>query len=79
MYFDDNLDYVVFVRWRQISKSLFTLIFPKMSSQLIKNAKDPEDLDELLDFSNKSYRDYKFKKSGLQTSFRLCMGILETG
>ena len=71
MHSDDNLDYVTFVRWRQISKSLFTLIFPKMSSQLIKNAKDPEDLDELLDFSNKSYRDNKSKKSGLEINFPL--------
>ena len=47
-----------------------------MSSQLIKNAKDPEDLDELLDFSNKSYRDYKSKKSGLEINFPLLYGYI---
>ena len=45
-----------------------------MSNQHIKNAKDPEDLDELLDFSNKSYRDYKSKKSGLEINFPLLYG-----
>ena len=47
-----------------------------MSSQLIKNAKDPEDLDELLDFSNKSYRDYKSKISGLEINFPLLYGYI---
>ena len=47
-----------------------------MSSQLIKNAKDPEDLDELLDFSNKSYRDCKSKKSGLEINFPLLYGYI---
>ena len=47
-----------------------------MSSQLVKNAKDPEDLDELLDFSNKSYRDYKSKKSGLEINFPLLYGYI---
>ena len=47
-----------------------------MSSQLTKNAKDPEDLDELLDFSNKSYRDCKSKKSGLEINFPLLYGYI---
>ena len=42
----------------------------------MKNAKDPEDLDELLDFSNKSYRDYKSKKSGLEINFPLLYGYI---
>ena len=47
-----------------------------MSSQLIKNSEDPEDLDELLDFSNKSYRDYKSKKSGIEINFPLLYGYI---
>ena len=51
MYLDDNFNQIDFITWRQISKSLFTLIFPQMLKQLVKNAKD---LDKLLDSSNKS-------------------------
>ena len=47
-----------------------------MSSQLIKNAKEPEGLDELLDFSKKLYRDNKSKKSGLEVNFPLLYGYI---
>ena len=42
----------------------------------MKNTKDPEGLEELLDFSNKSYRDYKSKKSGLEINFPLLYGYI---
>ena len=58
MYTDDNLDQVDYIKWRQISKSLFTLIIPQMSSQLIQ-AEGPENLDKLLDSSKISYWDSK--------------------
>ena len=71
MYLDDNLNQIDFITWRQISKSLFTLIFPQMLKQLVKNAKDLENVDKLLDSSNKSYSDSKSKKSSLEINFTL--------
>ena len=61
MHIDDNLSQIDFITWRQISKSLFTLIFPQMLKQLMKNAENLENLDKLLDSSNKSYSDSKSK------------------
>ena len=49
MRLNDNLSQINFSTWRQISKSLFTLIFPQMLKQLMKNAEDLENLDKLLD------------------------------
>ena len=60
---DDNLNPIDYIAWRQISKLLFTLIFPRMLKQLMENVEDLENLDKLLDSSNKSYRDSKSKKS----------------
>ena len=39
MYPDDNLDWVDFIKLRQVSKSLFILIFLQMLNQLIETAK----------------------------------------
>ena len=51
------------------SKSLFTLISSQVSSLLMKNAKDLENLDKLSDSSIKSYSDSKSKRSCLEVNF----------
>ena len=79
MYLDDNLNQIDFITWRQISKSLFTLIFPQMLKQLMKNAEDLENLDKLLDSSNKSYSDSKSKKSSLEINFLFRYGQFGSG
>ena len=79
MHLDDNLSQIDFTTWRQISKSLFTLIFPQMLKQLMKNAEDLENLDKLLDSSNKSYSDSKSKKSSLEINFLFRYGQFCSG
>ena len=74
MHLDDNLSQIDFITWRQISKSLFTLIFPQMLKQLMKNAEDPENQDKLLDSGNRLYRDNKSKEFSLEISFTLTHG-----
>ena len=49
-----------------------------MSSQLIKNAKDPENLDKLSDSSIKSVRDSEAKKSNVEVNFTLPYGYIKT-
>ena len=47
-----------------------------MLSQLIKIAKDPENLDKLSDSSIKSYSDSKSKRSCLEVNFTLPYGYI---
>ena len=47
MHLDDNLNLIDLNTWRQMSKSLFTLIFPQMLKQLMKITKDLENLAKL--------------------------------
>ena len=79
MYADDNLDHVDNIKRRQISKSLFTLIFPQILKQLTKNAEDPENQDKLLDSVSKSYGDTKSKKSSLEINFSLTYAHFSNG
>ena len=76
---DDNLNPIDYIAWRQISKLLFTLIFPRMLKQLMENVEDLENLDKLLDSSNKSYRDSKSKKSSLEINFLFRYGQFGSG
>ena len=79
MHLDDNLYQTDFITWRQISKSLFTLIFPQMLKRLMKNVEDLENLDKFLDSSNKSYRDFKSKKSKEDIKLLLTYGHFSRG
>ena len=50
-----------------------------MLKQLMKNAEDLENLDKLLDSSNKSYSDSKSKKSSLEINFLFRYGQFGSG